>query len=51
MTVEEQLKEIRELCPDSIIREDGIYIECTIRNECLQPLLDALRMTERLDNT
>ena len=51
MEISEQLEAIQELCPDSIIREEGIYIECFIRNECLQPLIDALNMTERLDNT
>ena len=48
MNVEEQLEAIQEECADSIIREDGIYVECFISNECLQPLLDALLMTDKL---
>ena len=50
-TIEQQLEAIQVECPDSIIKHGGIYVECFIRNECLQPLLDALLMTDKLDNS
>lgn len=44
----DKIKSIREECPDLIIRDEGIYIECFIRNGALHLLLEALIMTSCL---